>query len=182
METCGLSLEKRFPSGTFLGASLEVLKGNVSRTIGIIDIVPPLPPALRSPGQAGSTREDLDYEEHNLTITIDQLVAAEWSVGARYKFSDADLRQKFLEWNTVNASPEEPLRLRYHHQSILNRFTLFTVYNHPSGLFGRIESLWSWQRNSGYSPSRPGEHRGQRSAQLARKSVPSQPRWSAHYD
>jgi hypothetical protein len=153
-ENWGLSLEQRFGTGTYLGASLEVLKGAIVRDVGITE---PDPTSSLAPFVAGGTREDLNYQERNATFTVDQLIGNEWSVGARYQFSEADLRQKYPEWIAVNATPQPPARLRYHHEAILNRVTLYTVYNHPSGLFGRLESLWSWQRNFGYSPSRPGD-------------------------
>ena len=37
-------------------------------------------------------------------------------------------------------------------KATLHQATLFAIYNHPSGWFGRLEGYWAQQSNVGYSP------------------------------
>ena len=44
-----------------------------------------------------------------------------------------------------------------HPAATLHQLHLFAAYNHPSGFFSQVQSLWSIQSNSGYSPAEPGD-------------------------
>ena len=34
---------------------------------------------------------------------------------------------------------------------------LFVLFNHESGFFSQLDSIWSQQSNHGYAPARPGD-------------------------
>jgi hypothetical protein len=84
------------------------------------------------------------------------LLGEEWSAGARYRFSYAELGRHFTDIpasaNLVGSfDPDQDLESRLH------QVNLFAIYNHPSGFFGMLDSLWMKQGNDGYAPSRPGD-------------------------
>ena len=150
-ETFGLSLEQKLTTGTYLALTGEILKSKVDRTVGTFLVLPlefdyAIPSGLR---------ENLDFTERSITATCNQLIGNYWSVGVRYRFSQANLSDDFIgipPGATVrNFPPTQDL------ESILNQVSLQATYNHPSGWFGRFEALWNVQINKGYTPDRPGD-------------------------
>ena len=149
-ETFDLSLEQRFRTGTYLGISGEILNSTVGRVDGAFDSF--TPPAVPS-----GLRENLDYWEKSLQITANQLLGKEWSLGARYRLSQAVLNDDFVDVpdslpdGFVNFQPSQRT------QAILNHLDLTAIYNNPSGFFAEGEALWFAQTNDGYTPAEPGD-------------------------
>jgi Tfp pilus assembly protein PilF len=150
-ETYGFSLEQKFRTGTYLGISGELLNSNVRRTSGAFDVLPDeLDFAIPS-----GLREDLDYQEQSLLFTANQLIAKEWSFGARYRLSKAVLKTDFID--VPDGLPFGNLQPRQRQEGVLHQAGLFMVYNHPSGFFTKEEALWYGQSNTGYSPAESGD-------------------------
>jgi tetratricopeptide (TPR) repeat protein len=151
-ETYGVSLEQKFPTGTYLGASGQILNSTVRRTFGVFvldldvsDFVFP-----------GGEREHLDFRERSLLFTFDQLLGTEWSLGSRYRLSDAKLADVFVNVpDTALLFP--PFERRRDVQAVLHQLDTHLIFNHPSGFFAQFQSLWYLQSNSGYDPDRPGQ-------------------------
>lgn len=150
-DTWALSLEKKFGRGTFIGVSGEILSSEVDRHIGVVDFV-----ASGSAFSAGQTREQLDFRERTLAITFNQLLGDEWSLGARYRLSKADLEQRFTEL-PPGAVYHAGLQPQEQTESVLHQLQLSAFYNHPSGFFGGASAIWYLQSNQGYSPDKPGD-------------------------
>jgi Flp pilus assembly protein TadD len=144
-ETCGVGLDHKFKTRTYLGVEGEILNSAGARKRGVFDF--PSRPALPA-----VTQEELDYEEKTLAVTINQLVADEWAVGARYRLSDADLHDR---WPAVAAAvyPAADTALA----ATLHQFSVFALFNHRSGCFAQAEGVWQTQSNRGYSPDLPGD-------------------------
>jgi len=149
-ETFGFSLEKKFPSETYLGVAGELLNSEVKRTDGTFLFLPlefdfPIPSGLR---------EHLDYTERSIIGSLNQLVGDDWSVGVRYRLSQAVLSDNFVDVPTgidfTEFLPSQKL------ESVLHQISLHTIYNHPSGMFAQFQALWNLQSNRGYAPDRPG--------------------------
>jgi hypothetical protein len=85
-ETWGAAFDQKFDTGTYLGVTGEILNSDADRTIGAFDYSG-VPPAI-----PGSTRERLDYKEKSLTVTLNQLVSKEWSLGASYRITGGPMR------------------------------------------------------------------------------------------
>ena len=151
-ETWGLSLEQKLPSRTYLGLSFELLKSQVDATVGVFDINPPFSLPGLSISQS-STRQTLDYEEKSLAATVNQLVGDEWSFGASYRFSRAELHASHPDVPTTVLPGADQLNTAELHQ-----VNLFTAYNHPSGFFAQADALWYAQHNEGYTPALVGDH------------------------
>jgi outer membrane receptor for ferric coprogen and ferric-rhodotorulic acid len=135
--------------GTFIALSGEILNSKVDRQIGIYNfegfaITP------------GSSREKLDYRERSIALSVSQLVGDEWSFGARYRLSQAQLHDNFADIPD-SAGTLGDFRARSKVEAVLHQLNLFTIYNHPSGFFAQAESLWYVQSNRGYVTALPGD-------------------------
>ena len=160
-ETAGLLAEYKFGTGTYVGAQATLLKSEVDREIGTFDafiqsgfINPPI--------VASSTPQRLDYEEQNLSLSLNQLVGNEWSFGARYQLTFSDLQTTF---------PEVPLAIlpalaESRQKATLHQGQLFALYHHPCGFFARVDGTVYQQSNVGYTPDTPGDEFFQLNAYL----------------
>jgi Tfp pilus assembly protein PilF len=150
-ETYDISLEQKLRTGTYLGVSGELLNSTATRYLGAFDSLDQFDFAVPS-----LLRQDLDYSEQSLLLTANQLVAHEWSFGARYRLSSAVLKENLvnvpdhLPFNNAD-SPRPRVRL----EGVLHQVDLLANYNHPSGFFAQCEAVWYAQSNTGYAP--PGE-------------------------
>ena len=153
-----MSLEQRFPTRTYAAVSGAWMKSEVDRVMGVFDFYPPQfgtsdPPAFIF--QSG-TREQLDFDERTLTVTVNQLVGKEWAFGARYRISRAELDDQFPDIPAA-ATAYGGFRRQQQLEATLQQVHLFALFNHRSGFFAQFDSLWTAQRNSGYSPEMPGD-------------------------
>jgi lipoprotein NlpI len=150
-ETFDLSLEQKFDTGTYLAVSGQLLGSKQDRTVGAflyrID-------AINDPFPAG-IQNKLDYEERSLNVAINQLLGDEWSVGANYRLSQAELDSHYPE--IPDTAFMMDIEARSHQEALLHHATLFALFNHPSGFFAGIDGNWYSQRNSGYVTPLPGD-------------------------
>ena len=153
LESLGVALDQKLPTRTYVGLTAELLRSKVDRQHGTYDFVTvpafPLPVAAIVPS---STAERLRFEEKTFAATVNQLVGDAWAFGARYRISQADLDVSY-PWIPSALSPAAAPNA----SALLNQVTLFGIYNHPLGFFGRAESLWTSQSNEGYTPALPGD-------------------------
>jgi tetratricopeptide (TPR) repeat protein len=151
-ETYNLSLEQKFSTGTYLGVSGEILNSTVNRVDGAFDY---LPDVLDNPVPSG-LREHLDYQEKSLLFTANQLLGREWSLGARYRLSQAVLNDNFPDVRVSPSYINKPIIPSQRTEGLLQQLSLSAIYNHPCGFFAREEAQWYGQNNNGYIPSEPG--------------------------
>ncbi len=148
-ETYGVALDQKFATRTYAGISAELLRSDAVQDVGTFDVVfPSLNPVV------STTRERFRFKEKSLNINLNQLVAAEWSLGAHYRLTRADLEDEFSDVPVTAATSGNFVQ---HPAATLHQLHLFAAYNHPSGFFSQVQSLWSAQSNSGYSPAEPGD-------------------------
>ena len=158
-ENWNVSLEQRLPTRTYLGLGGEILNSRVNRWIGAFAItepqfgVFPMPPFIVQSG----TDQQLKFQERSLTLTVNQLVGEGFSLGARYRFSQAELRSLFPDV-PATAVLQNGFTREYDQTANLHQLSLSTLYNHRSGLFAEAQALWNRQDNDGYSPSLPGDN------------------------
>jgi tetratricopeptide (TPR) repeat protein len=141
-ESFNVSLEQRLGSGTFIAVAGELLRSDSNRQLGAYDydnfttfITP------------GSTRQKLAYQEGALMTTVNQLVGNEWAFGALYRVSQANLESRFTEVPGTAATPVGGFQARAELEAVLHHVNLFAIYNHPSGFFSQLQSLWYAQSN-----------------------------------
>jgi tetratricopeptide (TPR) repeat protein len=152
-ETYDLSLEQKFPTGTYLGVSGEILNSTVNRVDGAFDYYPDSLVLLYAVPSSG-LREHLDYTEQSLLFTANQLLGRDWAFGARYRLSQAVLNDSYPDVPDLVPAPNTtPLIPSQRTRGGLQQLSLSAIYNHPCGFFAQGEAQWHHQKNSGYTPS-----------------------------
>ncbi|HXJ59627.1 MAG TPA: TonB-dependent receptor [Verrucomicrobiae bacterium] len=150
-ESWGALLEQGLGPNTYLGLGGEWLRSEVEREVGVYDFVP-----LTFTASPGQTRENLDYLEQTLRVTLHRLIDRDWSLGVRYQLSQAILEDRFVDI-PATATPGAGFRPHSRLDSVLHQLVCSANFNHPSGIFARGEVIWSRQSNEGYSPNQPGD-------------------------
>ncbi len=152
-ETYNISIEQKFPTGTYLGISGEILNSTVRRIAGTFDDLPDeLDYAIPS-----GLRENLDFQEKSLQFTANQLLDKEWALGARYRLSQAVLNDNFVDVPNSVPAGFVNFQPRQRTEGILHQLDLSAIYNHSSGFFAEGQALWFAQHNAGYTPAEPGD-------------------------
>jgi tetratricopeptide (TPR) repeat protein len=151
-ETFNLSLEQKFPTGTYLAVYGTILNSNLRRSVGGFDV---------RGGQFDwaiptQEREKLNYNENTLQFTANQLVGDWWSFAAQYRVSEATLHEHFYELPDPLTVADDFIQ-RTDNNAILHQVRLNAFFNHPSGFFGEADAIWNQQSNMGYAPDLPGD-------------------------
>ena len=151
LEMVSLQWDQRLPSETYLALRGDIGRSTAQRRLGVFDL-----PFLAEPS---STTERLDFREETLTLHLNQLVGTGGVLGAQYRLSKAQLDENYLSipGSALHFFSPYQLQPQTRLESVLHQMQLFSLWNHPSGVFGRLEALWSTQSNQGYSPDRPGD-------------------------
>jgi len=150
-ETFGLALDQEFQTHTYLSLSGELLKSHGSRTVGTLDAFGPL--LLDIPSGVSQT---LDYQEKSLTVVVNQLLSKEFALGANYRLSRASLDDDVLAISPA-LSGNFSLTANRDVSAVLQQLHLYGIFNHPSGFFAKVESIWSAQSNDGYAVALAGD-------------------------
>jgi len=145
-ETWGAALDLKFKTHTYVGIQGELLESEVRQTVGVFDYNNFTAPIVPS-----STSQRLNFRERSASVTIDQLLGREWSVGAQYRFTSSELNSVFPSIPTFLPSSSS------RDKAELQQLNLRLLYNHPSGVFARAESQWYWQKNLRASSGLPGD-------------------------
>jgi hypothetical protein len=146
-ETISLALDQKFPTRTYFGVQAELLHSKARQTLGAVDMAG-FPPSF----VVSSTPQHFDFYERNLSVGLNQLIGAYWSIGGRYRLSHADLDTELDQISTAVV----PLA-RQNLESILHQVNLYALFNHPCGFFSSLDSIWSQQSNRGYAAELPGD-------------------------
>jgi hypothetical protein len=94
----------------------------------------------------------MDYQERTLLANVNQLLCDNWSIGARYRLSDAELATRFPAIPTTVSRGADTTQ-----EATLHQVSAFVLFNHPIGAFARADALWTRQENRGYTPALPGD-------------------------
>jgi outer membrane receptor protein involved in Fe transport len=161
-DTFDASLEEKFPTGTYLTLSGDILYSKLSTLQGAFVYLADSP--LNNPPISSSVfplglEESLYYRERTVALSADQLLGKQWTVGAKYSLSQADLNLSYpqIPANLAASEYDAPFRQHASLDSVLQTVTLHANWNHPSGWFSILEGDWYHQSNSGFSPAEPGD-------------------------
>jgi ferric-dicitrate binding protein FerR (iron transport regulator) len=149
-QTAGVGFDQSLRSGTYFGIEGDILKSNGSRNVGAISNSTPI--AL--PDSAALIRQDLDFRESSVSLYLNQLLGNCWSLGARYRVSEAELTSRYPDVPT--SAPNAPL-FNQDVSAVLGELQLSALFNHPSGFFARWQSDLYYQHNFDYTPALPGD-------------------------
>ena len=105
---------------------------------------------LTGEGFGIQAQEKLRYQERSLDASIHQLLADWFTVGVRYRLSEARLRREFPEVDPgiVGANNHQS-------QGVLHTLSLQQLFRHSSGFFAGGEAVWWSQQLSGNLRSLP---------------------------
>ena len=149
-ETVAVGFDQSFSSGTWFGIEAEQLTSAGSRDVGAFQSFV----ELIGPQTATSTRETLDFRERSIAAYAGQLIGDNLSVGARYRVSEAKLRERFPNIPNSASGLEQ---LESNERATLQKLSLTANFYHRCGAFAQWETAWYHQDNSGFNPSTPGD-------------------------
>ncbi len=150
--TYGLSLEQKLPTKTYLAVEGSLLKSKVARQDGTYEFNDQGGPFLNS------TRENLDYSEWAVTGSAHQLAGRDWTFGAVYRLSHAELLDTFPEISAAAiAAGGGVFSARNNYRGVLQTLDLQTIWQHPTGVFARLDTVWTHQDNQGDYAALPGD-------------------------
>jgi hypothetical protein len=129
------ALDAKLKSRTYLGVEASLLESRVNQSIGVFDFHDFMQPLTPS-----STQQRLTFREQSFAGTVNQLLGEEWSLGAQYRFSHAQL---------ASSLPAVPSFLLPSSQTEgdLQQVNFYLLYNHPSGFYALGESHLYLQHN-----------------------------------
>jgi tetratricopeptide (TPR) repeat protein len=144
-ETFGGAVDLKFKTGTYIGIQAQRLASDVDQRIGVFDYDTTIMKAVPS-----STREDLRFREWSAGMTINQLLANDWSCGLSYKFISSELTARLPDADNLGVVTNA---FSFTHandtsRSDLHDFSAYLVFNHPCGFFARAEANWYAQNNT----------------------------------
>ena len=149
-ETWGFGLDQVFEkTRTYLTLEANLLRSDAMRTVGVLTNQ-----LFGVPDSISNTRQSLNFEEQTLAVSVNQLLGRDWSLGARYRISDAKLNGRFVDipGNITGASS-----VNQNNEAVLQQVNLAANYNNPCGFFSRAEAIWSQQSNRDYTPALGGD-------------------------
>jgi Flp pilus assembly protein TadD len=154
-QTYDVSLEQKFSTGTYLGLTGEILKSQISQTIGVWDYLTDINTYANTTGLG----ENLNYQEESLQFTANQLLGRDWALGAQYRLSYSKLEDSYPGIPAVPelSNPNFPFYPRRTLKATLNQVNLYAIYNLPCGFFSEANANWYGQSNSGYVQPEPGD-------------------------
>lgn len=133
-EIFGLALEGSLSSRTWWGVSFHRIEEKVDRMLGsftgyTLGEVSDDNPVFF----ADQTLQLLDYCEHSVDLTVNQLLGDEFAVGGRYRFTHSELGTRFptLAGSRLFALEDS---------ATLHEISLYADWNSPTGLFARAEA------------------------------------------
>jgi Flp pilus assembly protein TadD len=149
-ETFGLGWDQKFDTRTYLVLNGQLLKSYAGRTVGVLTNSNIFAPIADSPSSA---HQSLNYQEHSLSLSLNQLAGDCFAFGARYVLTEAELDGQFTDIPT--AAPGVP---NQDVAATLHQVWLYGIFNHPCGWFAELDGVWSSQSNHGYAGTEPGDH------------------------
>ena len=140
-QTAGVLLDHRFPTRTYAAVGVDWIKSSTRQVAGAFDsyFAQPIVPT--------SVANDIDYEERDLTLTVNQLLGSCWSVGLSYRYSQSELDQSF----------DTPLLASGTAEATLHAVDGFVLMNLPWGGFAEAQARWRSQSNGGTDASLTGD-------------------------
>jgi Tfp pilus assembly protein PilF len=143
-ETYGVGVDHKFPTRTYVALEGELLNSMADQQLGEVNVTPfPVPV---------NDKQEIDFKEKDITLTINQLLGQEWSVGVGYHLIAAD-----VSYN--NFVPGVPIATgKVVNQSTLDEVNLFANWNLPCGFYSQFQANW-WDQggNRGFAANEPGD-------------------------
>ncbi len=150
-ETYNLAFEQKFPTETYLSLCGEVLNSQVRRVVGAYDY---FPDEIDFPLESG-LRENLDFQEKSVLLTLNQLLGKSWSLGASYRMSQAILDDTYPDLPAKIPGFVRSILPHQRTEAIIHQVDLSALCNLPNGFFTRGHAVLYSQYNYGYPAEQP---------------------------
>ena len=151
----GASLEQKLPSKLYFGVGVERREQRLDRTTGAFDLFDDFGTPLGI--LPSGLTERIRYREDSITASLNKLVGANWSFGARYRYTKSDLHRGLPELDAAlqksqDSGAVDGLARSANTRMIsgLHELGLYAIYNCPSGFFARGEANYYRQANADY--------------------------------
>jgi Flp pilus assembly protein TadD/outer membrane receptor protein involved in Fe transport len=144
-DVAGIGLQYSPSADLFLDAQYQWIQQRGNERLGAFDY--DLLTRQTTP-QALTNR--LEYREQNISLSANQLLSQYWSVGARYEFVQSDLETGLLGVDAVVTDPLITGLTSTDTRARLQSFGVMAAYNHPLGIFARLDSTFYWPQDSGF--------------------------------
>jgi outer membrane receptor protein involved in Fe transport len=149
-ETWNIGLDHTFKTHTYVDVEGEFLNSRGDTFEG--DYTNKF--VIQIPNAKSSTRHTFDFREKTLFVNVNHVFCEEWSLGARYRLSQADFDGRFTGIPTGLATTA---KVNQDQTSSLHQLQFYANYNLPCGFFSQFQSIWSKQTNRGFTPAEPGD-------------------------
>ena len=162
-ETLGGYVEHTLSSQTRLATEVHWLRSASKRTIGAYELSNA---SLGGVFELTTLREDIDFDETKVALTVHQPVGQNWIGNLRYNFAHAEMKRAYpsLPANVLQIS-DQPLPSRKYLESQLHTLGLGFSYRNPSGFFGRWENIFHYQQNENSTSESTSRHPWQMNAE-----------------
>jgi hypothetical protein len=146
-QTLGVGLDQHLGTGTYFGVDVEELRSEGDRQVGVL--FSPDGSPTPQPGSVAQLRQSVDFRERALVAYAAQLIGSRWSVGARYRLSEAslDTRLPSLPPGLVGLDSVEDRK-----RAVLGDLELFGRFYHECGFFAGWSTHWRHQSQRGFVP------------------------------
>lgn len=142
-ETLGAAADVRVGRGSFVTLNFERVESEAQRTLGMFEQL------NHNDYGPGWLDEQLHYREISTSVSWDQLLCREVSVGVQYRVAWAELDQRFDDVSPtavfLPGVTGPPVDISVN--SLLQTVRLYAIVNHSSGLFGGMEGVYYDQEN-----------------------------------
>jgi outer membrane receptor protein involved in Fe transport len=146
LQTGNVSLEYRIASGTYLAATAQLLHSTLDDHVGGFQR-----DLFTSQGPALQFHRKLSFQERSLDFSVHQLLGDWFSLGARYRLSEARLTQTYPDVDPSLGTTSVT------YQGLLHTVKLEALAQHPSGLFAGLQAVWWSQTLSKDLSGLPGD-------------------------
>jgi tetratricopeptide (TPR) repeat protein len=144
-DTLGCALDLKMGTRTYLGFQIERLSSDVNQGQGDF-----FEAGGTSPETISGTPLQLNYVEHDGSVSLNQLLGEGFVLGAAYKITQSDLHLAYPDIPVSVATPDNPRQ-----RAALQEAGTYLLFNHPSGFYAKVEAQWYGQDNAGYTPAEP---------------------------
>ena len=143
-DVLGAALELKLKPQTYLTFEAQYLKCSSDEDIGVI-YQPVAPPGPFTPG---TIPEQLRYHEPSASVTLNQLVGDNVTMGLQYRYTDSKLTWTYP---TISIAGGQSA-LNSTERAGLHQANAYLQYAHPIGFYARGEVQSYFQHNSGSAP------------------------------
>jgi len=131
LQTGDVSLEYRFASGTYFAAAAQLIHSTLDDDVGGFQR-----DLFTSQGPALQFHRRLSFQERSLDFSAHQLLGDWFSLGARYRLSEARLTQTYPDVDPSLGTTSITSK------GLLHTVKLEALAQHPSGLFAGVQAVW----------------------------------------